>query len=876
MSEKLRDVLKKSFGYENFRCDEQRKAAQEIYDGKRDVFVSMPTGAGKSLCFQLPCAADSAGVTVVVTPLLALMENQIIHARSFKIVTETINSTMSAVDKRRVRGDLMSMSPKTQLLYVTPEQIATEGFLEIARALDRLKLLKRFVVDEAHCVLEWGHDFRPDYMKLGRARTEFPQVPWAALTATASKKDEEGIIDALKLRNVFKIRTSSFRKNLFYDVYYRETLHGEEFAHLAGFISDALGKGWEDEKPEKRGCGIVYCRTRQDCHDVASELQKLGVTSGAYHAGLRPAERTEVQEGWMKGKYSTIAATISFGMGIDKATVRFVAHWSPSKSLKSFYQESGRAGRDGKPARCRVYYSLKDKRSISFLIQMEANKSKSERKKKHSEIAMKEFDSVVSMFEANSCRHKVLCSEFGDKIPECKTQCDSCTNPKDVDKRLGLFRAQQLSTTSYKFSQEDYDDLYGGGRKGGAGGVDGEEYGKSVRDKMEKEAKKELEKTIQQQFQLRKSGPGRASDPKSREIPIDCAIHEPKCNAIPEVSNQTRQAYALKLRKELWENYSTHSGRCLNAVSMERKFVNEVASELELETFKTKKNNIMYKREMVKLHKNLKSATQAGELFEELEKRRAADVRMKKENPSKKSIFDHIQDMKHSKNPIVIDSASSDDDDQVLIIDNDDNQSQGKFLSPAPGLDSPKDHPHQNESPPPTRSPPRDSDDEKTISIPEWKPSPTLQESKKPKVKYFFESTKPENEGTKKEVEESKPTTRLGSGFVTGLQLMKQKERDDEVSNERKLPTKRPPPEQATVSAKRKHLPAEADKKKLQKAAEIVNRLLYPEYKSNRISKEEFKSICRDVSHRMVSKGNFDEKTVKAEIRKSLLNRECI
>ncbi|OQR67725.1 ATP-dependent DNA helicase Q5-like [Tropilaelaps mercedesae] len=301
MSARLEEVLQKTFSYNEFRCSEQRRAAQEIYRGKRDVFVSMPTGAGKSLCFQLPCAADENGITVVITPLLALMENQIIHARSFKIPTERIDSTLNSADRKRIRGDLMSLSPKTKLLYVTPEQVATANFLEICRALDRLQLLRRFVVDEAHCILEWGHDFRPDYLKLGKARAEYPHVPWAALTATASEKDEKEIIASLKLQNVVSIRTSSFRDNLFYDVYFKESMHGQEFDHLANFIIDALGPNWEDEEPKMRGCGIVYCRTRQDCYDVATGLQKFGLSSTAYHAGMRPAERTEVQDDWMNG-----------------------------------------------------------------------------------------------------------------------------------------------------------------------------------------------------------------------------------------------------------------------------------------------------------------------------------------------------------------------------------------------------------------------------------------------------------------------------------------------------------------------------------------------------------------------------------------------
>ncbi|XP_022699311.1 ATP-dependent DNA helicase Q5-like isoform X2 [Varroa jacobsoni] len=888
---------------------------------------------GKSLCFQLPCAADEKGITVVVTPLIALMENQVTHARSFKIPTETINSTLNAADRKRVRGDLMSLSPKTKLLYVTPEQVATTGFLEICRALNKLKLLKRFVVDEAHCVLEWGHDFRPDYLKLSKAREEYPHIPWAALTATASKRDEEKIISSLKLQNVVTIRTSSFRKNLFYDVYYKDTMRGEEFQHLKDFIIEALGPCWQDEEPQMRGCGIVYCRTRQDCYDVAVELQKFGLASSAYHAGMKAAERTEAQDGWMNGKYCVIAATISFGMGIDKSTVRFIAHWSPSKSLKSFYQESGRAGRDGKPAKCRMYYSLKDRKAITFLIGIEASRSKSQRKKEHASFMMKEFENVVSMFESATCRHSNLCKEFGEKLKSCGSCCDVCTRPKEVDKKLSTFRSQELRTAVYKFSESDYDDVYEGGRRymsefGGDGRGGGDE---GVRERMEKEAKRELEQTILKQFQLRRGVKqdnealrydkhGKQKQEREREIPHNSVILEPRCCAIPEVSIEARQSYAVKLRQDLWSNYTTYikaideqirnsvQGGPQEKLMMERTFVEQIACQLELEAFKTKKNIYMYKRQMATIYKNVKDATSNRALFDDLIARHSLDLKMKEKQPSKKTLFDLFQDaakkMKSDKKSVevipIVDSSGDADGPtssalmgcspahdeaaaaaarEVVVFS--DPEARVAECSSAGANDecgTSGDNP-KTASPTPACSLPQADDQKVIVTQNELPVSDTLSARKstsKPVIKYFFEvNTENKNVCSKEAGNQSAANTYSEKcpkmDFKTGSQLLQeQRNRIDSQIEEIVSRPKRLASCEESSSAKRRSVDSERTKKDRCKAISFVNDLLYPEFKRGAISKEDFKIICKEVSDHAVDSGILDKTTIKKEIDKKL------
>ncbi|VDO48723.1 unnamed protein product, partial [Onchocerca flexuosa] len=356
------------------------------------------------------------GVTIVFSPLIALIQDQVLSCKAHGIKCDSLNSKTSVEDRRRIVEDLRATKPETQLLYITPESAATPNIQRMITSLFKRNLLNYFVVDEAHCVTHWGHDFRPDYLKLGNLRQLAPEVCWIALTATANKNAQDDIVKQLKLNNVKMFKASTFRDNLYYDVIMKDLIPSTPERHLALFIMKALGctqkstsitkfapelksavnavnklnfKSGEDRHSSKSnetcgkltfmGSGIIYCRTRDECERMATRLTEEGIPTYAYHAGLGNKMRDDIQDKWMKNVIPVIAATISFGMGIDKADVRVVVHWTCSQNLAAYYQESGRAGRDGKRSYCRIYYSRDDRQLLNFLINQDIFKTKAKK-----------------------------------------------------------------------------------------------------------------------------------------------------------------------------------------------------------------------------------------------------------------------------------------------------------------------------------------------------------------------------------------------------------------------------------------------------------------------------------------------------------------
>ncbi|KAJ7399851.1 hypothetical protein BTVI_110919 [Pitangus sulphuratus] len=433
---RVRKTLRKVFGFESFKTPLQESATMTVARGEKDVFVCMPTGAGKSLCYQLP-AVLAVGITIVISPLIALIQDQVDHLLALKIKACSLNSKLSAQERKTILADLASEKPQVKLLYLTPEMAAASSFQPTLNSLVSRNLLSYLVIDEAHCVSQWGHDFRPDYLRLGALRTRIPGTPCVALTATATRQVQEDIVAALKLKEPLStFKTPCFRSNLFYDVQFKELL-ADPYANLKDFCLKALGV--KDTTGVYSGCGIVYCRMRDVCDQLAIELSYRGLKAKAYHAGLKPADRTSIQNEWMEEKIPVIVATISFGMGVDKANVRFVAHWNIAKSMAGYYQESGRAGRDGKPSCCRLYYSRNDRDQVSFLIKKELSNIQTivpvpiyfqEKKgtlKESDKAAMTAFDAIVN-----------FCEELGSS----RTEDASCAGDMLVSTLLGVDKEQ--------------------------------------------------------------------------------------------------------------------------------------------------------------------------------------------------------------------------------------------------------------------------------------------------------------------------------------------------------------------------------------------------------------------------------------------------
>ncbi|XP_065119144.1 ATP-dependent DNA helicase Q5 isoform X2 [Paramisgurnus dabryanus] len=597
MSDILR-ALKDHFGFDKFRSQQQEDVVKAVLKGDRDVFVCMPTGAGKSLCYQLP-ALLATGITLVISPLIALIQDQVDRLKALNVPARSINSKLPSAERRQILADLESDSPRLKLLYITPEMVASPSFQPCLNSLCSRGLLAYLAVDEAHCVSQWGHDFRPDYLKLGDLRSRLQGVPCVALTATAPKRVQEDIERSLRLRSPLVFSTPVFRKNLKYDVIFRDLLP-DPYVHLLGFAKEALGGN-----PAGKGCGIVYCRTRESCEEVAFKLTKFGIAAKPYHAGLKVADRTESQSDWMADKVAVIVATISFGMGVDKANVRFVVHWNVAKSLASYYQESGRAGRDGLPSSCRIYYSTKDRDQLNFLIRKEIARKQEKRgsEKEQDKAPILDFDAMVAFCEQEGCRHATISQFFGDQKPNCAGACDFCRDPKLV--RAQLARAATLTTRTGPAQSTQpsgpfgFDPgLYAGGRKGYGFERYDEEEGEDAEEDSERR-RKQFGDLFKKQMSMRKgSDVGRETF-----VPpdADCPLKDASSQKIPRLTVKSRE-HCLSLLQECLIN---HKRALENTNSFDTL---DQAVQIEYEIFKTCKSANLYKAAVLKRVSEMKKA----------------------------------------------------------------------------------------------------------------------------------------------------------------------------------------------------------------------------------------------------------------------------
>ena len=417
-------VLEKTFGYKSFRLHQQAIIAALI-EGK-DVLALMPTGGGKSLCYQIP-ALVRKGTGVVVSPLIALMQDQVDALKEAGVKAAYLNSTLSWAEVQEVEAAVTS--GKLDVLYVAPERLVQERTLSL---LERAEI-SVFAIDEAHCVAQWGHDFRPEYRQLRILPERFPSVPRIALTATADAKTREEIVSELKLENAERYIASFDRPNIRYTISEQGSLGNRE--KLLQFI----------ETEHKDDAGIVYCLSRKNVEETAAWLTSKGRRALAYHAGLPPETRRSTQEKFLKDDGLIICATIAFGMGIDKPDVRFVAHLNLPKSIESYYQETGRAGRDGEAANAWMCYGIQD------IITQRQWIAQGDGAEAHKQMQRQKLDALIGLTESATCRRQRLLAYFGETSDKPCGNCDTClTPPRTFD---GTLAAQKALSAIYRTGQ---------------------------------------------------------------------------------------------------------------------------------------------------------------------------------------------------------------------------------------------------------------------------------------------------------------------------------------------------------------------------------------------------------------------------------------
>jgi ATP-dependent DNA helicase RecQ len=467
-AEGLRAAMKRRFGYDEFRSG-QREIMEAALAG-RDALALMPTGGGKSLTYQLP-ATLLPGLTVVISPLIALMKDQVDRMRASGVPAAALTSAQDPDERARIERDVVA--GRYHLLYVAPERLVSADFLALLDGVAQRQGLSLLAVDEAHCVSEWGHDFRPEYRQIGATRARFPQTPLLALTATATERVRADILTQLRLRDPLVHIASFNRPNLVYEVRLRDR----------GSYRELLDVLREVRRDEASAPAIIYCQARKTVDDLCAELNDDGVRAAAYHAGLSAEERARNQDDFIRDRVPTLVATIAFGMGIAKPDVRLVVHMNTPRNLESYYQESGRAGRDGDPARCVLFYSAGDRAKAEYFIgQMENPEQQA--------VARRQLSVALAWAQSDSCRRAGLLAYFGESLPgENCAACDNCLRPRarqdrtvDAQKllsavartgeRFGLAYVISVlrGSKSAKITEREHDQLsvYGIGRELGA------------------------------------------------------------------------------------------------------------------------------------------------------------------------------------------------------------------------------------------------------------------------------------------------------------------------------------------------------------------------------------------------------------------------
>ena len=395
---KAKEALKQYFGYDQFR-PMQGEIIQSIYDGK-DSLVLMPTGGGKSICYQIP-AVTLDGMTLVISPLIALMKDQVENLRANGVAAAFINSSMSSKEQQAVEHAVLE--DQLKLLYVSPEKLVSQQFFPLLSQAN----INLFAIDEAHCISAWGHDFRPEYTQLQFLKKQFKHIPIIALTATADKITRRDILKQLQLGEAAHVFVSSFdRPNISLDIRPGQ----QKLQQIVAFLT---------QHPKQ--AGIIYCLSRKNTEDLAGKLQASGFNAKSYHAGMSPKNRSQVQEAFINDNIDIVCATIAFGMGIDKSNVRWIMHYNLPKNMEGYYQEIGRAGRDGTEATAILFYSFRDVMVLRDIL--------SQNDSDHTEIKLAKLERMQQYADSFVCRRKILLSYFGENLEKDCGNCDVCKNP---------------------------------------------------------------------------------------------------------------------------------------------------------------------------------------------------------------------------------------------------------------------------------------------------------------------------------------------------------------------------------------------------------------------------------------------------------------